>query len=154
MRVEQDPDGRRSARALRCAPQRGSSGFSIAVGSRAAHPTVMPKPKPPRTTHMTARVRRAVQHYTEELGPGFVTGAADDDPSGIATYSQSGAQFGYGLLWTMLLTYPLMAAVQLIIAHIGRVTGAGLAKNFTRFFPKPLVTLLTAVLLGPNFFNV
>ena len=64
-----------------------------------------------------------------DLGPGIVTGAADDDPSGIATYSQAGAQFGYGLLWTMLLTYPLMAAVQLVSAHIGRVTGNGLAQE-------------------------
>ena len=71
-----------------------------------------------------------------ELGPGLITGAADDDPSGIATYSQAGAQFGYGLLWTMLLTYPLMSAVQLVSAHIGRVTGAGLASNLVRSFPE------------------
>jgi Mn2+/Fe2+ NRAMP family transporter len=58
----------------------------------------------------------------EQLGPGLVTGAADDDPSGIATYSQAGAQFGYSLLWTLLLTYPLMSAIQLVSAHIGRVT--------------------------------
>lgn len=64
----------------------------------------------------------------EQLGPGLITGAADDDPSGIATYSQAGAQFGYGLLWTMVFTYPLMCAVQLVSAHIGRVTGCGLAK--------------------------
>jgi NRAMP (natural resistance-associated macrophage protein)-like metal ion transporter len=100
------------------------------------------------------RLGRGADQLVDELGPGVVTGAADDDPSGIATYSQAGAQFGYGLLWTMLLTYPLMAAVQLVSAHIGRVTGAGLAKNFTRFFPKPVVTLLVGVLLIANIFNI
>lgn len=90
----------------------------------------------------------------EALGPGVITGAADDDPSGIATYSQAGAQFGYGLLWTMLLTYPLMAAVQLVSAHVGRVTGAGLAKNFIRSFPRPVVTALVSALLAANVFNI
>ena len=61
--------------------------------------------------------------WLAKLGPGLVTGAADDDPSGIATYSQAGAQFGYGLLWTLVFTYPLMVAIQLISARIGRVTG-------------------------------
>ncbi|MDY7523632.1 divalent metal cation transporter [Sphingomonas sp. 10B4] len=61
----------------------------------------------------------------KQLGPGLVTGAADDDPSGIATYSQAGAHFGFGLLWTLVLTYPLMCAVQLVSAHIGRVNGHG-----------------------------
>jgi Mn2+/Fe2+ NRAMP family transporter len=63
------------------------------------------------------------------LGPGLVTGAADDDPSGIATYSQVGAQFGLSMLWVMVLSYPLMAAIQGISAWIGRVTGAGLSRN-------------------------
>ena len=90
----------------------------------------------------------------EELGPGIITGAADDDPSGIATYSQAGAQFGYGLLWTLILTYPLMSAVQLISAHIGRVTGAGLAKNLRAAFPGWLVTTLVAILLVANIFNI
>ncbi len=73
--------------------------------------------------------RASVIALFDQLGPGLVTGAADDDPSGIATYSQAGAQFGFHLLWTMVLTYPLMTAVQLISAHIGRVTGCGLAEN-------------------------
>ncbi len=103
-----------------------------------------------RAAQLTKRAVRSA----EELGPGIVTGAADDDPSGIATYSQAGAQFGYGLLWTMLLTYPLMAAVQLVSAHIGRVTGAGLAKNFVRCFPRPVVTVLVSVLLAANIFNI
>jgi Mn2+/Fe2+ NRAMP family transporter len=100
------------------------------------------------------RLKRTIDESAEELGPGIVTGAADDDPSGIATYSQAGAQFGYGLLWTMLLTYPLMAAVQLVSAHIGRVTGAGLAKNFTSAFPRSVVTLLVTILLAANVFNI
>ena len=66
------------------------------------------------------------------LGPGLITGASDDDPSGIATYSQAGAAFGYGLLWTMILTLPLMAAIQEISARIGRITGHGIAGNIRR----------------------
>ena len=90
----------------------------------------------------------------DELGPGIITGAADDDPSGIATYSQAGAQFGYGLLWTMLLTYPLMAAVQLVSAHVGRVTGTGLSKTFADHFPRGLVTTLVIILLVANTINI
>lgn len=89
-----------------------------------------------------------------QLGPGLVTGAADDDPSGIATYSQAGAQFGFGLLWTMLLTYPLMSAVQLISAHIGRVTGKGLASNMGALLPRWLVTGLVALLFLANTINI
>jgi Mn2+ and Fe2+ transporters of the NRAMP family len=70
----------------------------------------------------------------DALGPGLITGASDDDPSGIATYSQAGAQFGYSLGWTLLLTYPLMAAIQLISARIGRVTGRGIAGNIRRYY--------------------
>ena len=80
------------------------------------------------------RLGRKLSDPIEELGPGVITGAADDDPSGIATYSQAGAQFGYGLLWTQLLSYPLMVAVQLVSAHVGRVTGAGLAKTLPAIF--------------------
>ncbi|WP_242098709.1 divalent metal cation transporter [Sphingomonas sp. CROZ-RG-20F-R02-07] len=90
----------------------------------------------------------------EQLGPGLVTGAADDDPSGIATYSQAGAQFGFGLLWTMILTYPLMTAVQLASAHIGRVTGCGLAKNMGDLLWRPLVTGLVVLLFVANTINI
>jgi NRAMP (natural resistance-associated macrophage protein)-like metal ion transporter len=90
----------------------------------------------------------------EELGPGVVTGAADDDPSGIATYSQAGAQFGYGLLWTQLLSYPLMVAIQLVSAHIGRVTGSGLAKNLIEVLPRPIVLFLVGILLVANIINL
>lgn len=90
----------------------------------------------------------------EQLGPGLVTGAADDDPSGIATYSQAGAQFGFGLLWTMVLTYPLMTAVQLVSAHIGRVTGCGLAKNMGELLWRPFVTALVVLLFAANTINI
>lgn len=89
-----------------------------------------------------------------QLGPGLVTGAADDDPSGIATYSQAGAQFGFALLWTMLLTYPLMTAVQLVSARIGRVTGKGLAQNMGEMLPGWLVTALVALLFAANTINI
>ncbi len=89
-----------------------------------------------------------------QLGPGLITGAADDDPSGIATYSQAGAQSGFGLLWTLVLTFPLMAAIQLISAHIGRVTGKGLAANMAKVMPRWLVTTLVALLFLANTINV
>jgi NRAMP (natural resistance-associated macrophage protein)-like metal ion transporter len=90
----------------------------------------------------------------EQLGPGLVTGAADDDPSGIATYSQAGAQFGFGLLWTMVLTYPLMSAIQLVSAHIGRVTGCGLAKNLGEVLPRWFVNTLVGLLFVTNTINI
>jgi len=90
----------------------------------------------------------------KKLGPGLITGAADDDPSGIATYSQAGAQFGFNLLWTMLLTFPLMAAIQMISALIGRVTGRGLAHNMGRVMPRGMVTVLVALLFTANTINV
>lgn len=99
-----------------------------------------------------ARVRSVA--LFEQLGPGLVTGAADDDPSGIATYSQAGAQFGFGLLWTMVLTYPLMSAVQLVSANIGRVTGCGLAKNMGDMLWRPFVTFLVALLFIANTINI
>src|SRR6202171_6532024 len=88
------------------------------------------------------------------LGPGLVTGAADDDPSGIATYSQAGAQFGFGLLWTMFLTTPFMIAIQLVSAHIGRVTGKGIAANAKQFYPLPLVLVPIALLVVANTINI
>ena len=77
--------------------------------------------------------------FFRKLRPGLVTGASDDDPSGIGTYSQVGAQFGYGLLWTMVLSYPLMVAIQEISARIGRVTGVGIAANLLKNYAKPLL---------------
>ncbi|MBC7662248.1 MAG: divalent metal cation transporter, partial [Caulobacter sp.] len=89
-----------------------------------------------------------------KLGPGLITGAADDDPSGIATYSQAGAQFGFNTLWTLLFTFPLMVAIQVISAKIGRVTGHGLATNIRRHFPAPLLYMLVALLLVANTINI
>jgi NRAMP (natural resistance-associated macrophage protein)-like metal ion transporter len=88
------------------------------------------------------------------LGPGLVTGAADDDPSGIATYSQAGAQFGYGLLWTVFLTTPFMIAIQLVSGQIGRVTGKGLAANVMELAPRWLVLALVFLLVAANTFNI
>ncbi len=88
------------------------------------------------------------------LGPGLVTGAADDDPSGIATYSQAGAQFGYGLLWTVFITTPFMIAIQLVSAHIGRVTGKGIAANAKQFYPLPLVLIPVGLLVVANTINI
>jgi Mn2+/Fe2+ NRAMP family transporter len=107
-----------------------------------------------RRTSQIEHFRRRVVGSLEELGPGLITGAADDDPSGIATYSQAGAQFGYGLMWTMVLCYPLMSAVQLVSAHTGRVTGAGLANNLSSTFPKKFVGLLIGILLVANIINI
>ena len=88
------------------------------------------------------------------MGPGLITGASDDDPSGIATYSQAGAQFGYQLGWTLLLTYPLMCAIQQISAEIGRVTGRGLAGNLRRHYPRSLLYELVALLIIANAINI
>lgn len=88
------------------------------------------------------------------LGPGLITGAADDDPSGIATYSQAGAQFGLNMLWTVVLTYPLMVAIQSISARIGRVTGHGLSTNLARVFPGWAVMSLVALLFIGNAINI
>jgi NRAMP (natural resistance-associated macrophage protein)-like metal ion transporter len=88
------------------------------------------------------------------FGPGIVTGAADDDPSGIATYSQAGAQFGFGLAWTMFLTTPFMIAIQAISARIGSTTGAGLIGNARRIYPPWLVAVLVLLLLVANVINI
>ncbi|MEP6657393.1 MAG: divalent metal cation transporter, partial [Betaproteobacteria bacterium] len=89
-----------------------------------------------------------------QLGPGLITGAADDDPSGIATYSQAGAQFGYQLGWTVVLTYPLMVGIQMVSARMGRVTGHGLADNIRRNFPPVVLYAIVAMLLVANTINI
>ena len=88
------------------------------------------------------------------LGPGLITGASDDDPSGIATYSQAGAQFGYAMCWVMLFCYPLMAAIQEISARIGRVTGHGIAGNIREHYSPWLLRAIVALLLGANIANL
>ncbi|HQS12508.1 MAG: iron transporter [Sphingomonadales bacterium 35-56-22] len=92
--------------------------------------------------------------FLSRLGPGLVTGAADDDPSGIGTHSQIGAQFGYGLSWTFLFSFPLMVAIQEVAAEIGRVTGAGIARNMRRHYPRPLLVLMVGLLLIANIVNL
>ena len=95
-----------------------------------------------------------LRRIARSLGPGVTTGAADDDPSGIATYSIAGAQLGTSLLWTAWLTWPLMAAVQMLCARIGMVTGMGLAGALRAKFPRWVVALLSLALLGANTFNI
>jgi NRAMP (natural resistance-associated macrophage protein)-like metal ion transporter len=97
---------------------------------------------------------RWIQALLQSLGPGIITGAADDDPSGIATYSIAGAQLGTKLLWTALLTWPLMAAVQMMCARIGKVTGQGLAANLKLRFPKWLLVAVVIALLIANTINI
>src|SRR5262250_779794 len=91
--------------------------------------------------------RRALRRLWSALGPGLITGAADDDPSGIATYSQAGAQFGYAFTWTMFLTLPFMAAIQIVSACIGWETKKGLTANIGAQLPKPIVYLLVSLLV-------
>ncbi|ENZ83401.1 MULTISPECIES: divalent metal cation transporter [Caulobacter] len=98
--------------------------------------------------------RKPLAPRLRRLGPGLITGAADDDPSGIATYSQAGAQFGLNMLWTVVLTYPLMVAVQSISARIGRVTGHGLSTNLGKILPRWLVTALVGLLFFANTINI
>ncbi len=90
----------------------------------------------------------------KQLGPGLITGAADDDPSGIATYSQAGAQFGFNMLWTVLFTYPLMVATQMISARLGCITGRGLAANVRAAFPRPVLFGIVGLLLIANTINI
>jgi len=116
------------------------------------------KPEPGRSASSVSdqekKTASPVRQWLAKLGPGVVTGASDDDPSGIATYSQVGAQFGYGLLWTMLLSYPLMAAIQEICARIGRVTGGGLAANLRKSYPQPLLYAVLILMSAANVFNL
>src|SRR4051794_15838993 len=101
-----------------------------------------------------AKAKHPVRRFLAALGPGVITGAADDDPSGIATYSIAGAQFGTAFLWTALLTWPLMAVVQMTCARIGMVTGKGLARVLRDRFPRWLLILVALSLLAANSLNV
>ena len=94
------------------------------------------------------------QSLWSQLGPGLITGAADDDPSGIATYSQAGAKFGYGILWTAFFTFPLMVGIQTVSARIGRITGDGLAANIRRHYPPWLLYGIVTLLLVANTINI
>ncbi len=97
---------------------------------------------------------RVKEHPLARVGPGLITGVADDDPSGIATYSQAGAQFGFNMLWTMPLCFPLMAAIQTMCADIGRVTGKGLAANIKASFPRGVLRGVVLLLLVANTLNI
>jgi len=97
---------------------------------------------------------RLKEHPLSRVGPGLITGVADDDPSGIATYSQAGAQFGLNMLWTMPLAFPLMAAIQSMCALIGRVTGKGLAANIKATFPPIVLQGVILLLLLANTLNI
>lgn len=100
------------------------------------------------------RWRRILRHPLSQLGPGVITGVADDDPSGIATYSQAGAQYGFDMLWTMPLAYPLMSAVQVMCGRLGRVTGKGLSANIKTTFSPGLLRALVLLLLIANMLNI
>src|SRR5579859_6380632 len=114
------------------------------------------------TSILPARARNALRlawkrialHPLAHVGPGLITGVADDDPSGIATYSQAGAQFGLNMLWTMPLAFPLMAAIQSMCARIGRVTGKGLAANIKETFPPYILQGVVFLLLVANTLNI
>lgn len=95
-----------------------------------------------------------LRRILRSMGPGLITGAADDDPSGIATYSQAGAGFGLGMLWTVVLTFPFMAATQMVSARIGHVTGKGLTANIRQVFPVPITLLVVGLLLLANLLNI
>lgn len=103
---------------------------------------------------VTQRQMKRAKKYWQSLGPGLTTGAADDDPSGIATYSQTGAKYGFQLLWLAAVTFPLMAVVQEMCARIGLVTGRGLAANIRRFFPNWVLYTCTILLLIANTLNI
>ena len=99
-------------------------------------------------------VASSLRRMFGRLGPGLIAGASDDDPSGIGTYSQAGAQLGFGIGWTMLFTYPLMAAIQEISARVGRTTGRGIAGNLRRHYPNWLVQTIVALLFIANTINI
>jgi NRAMP (natural resistance-associated macrophage protein)-like metal ion transporter len=99
-------------------------------------------------------VTQTAKEFVRRLGPGLITGAADDDPSGIATYSQAGSQFRFALVWTLLITTPLMIGIQMLSARIGWVTGEGLAANINKLFPRWLTTTLVGLLVVANTINI
>lgn len=107
------------------------------------------------TANPTASAKPSVKTiFLQKLGPGLITGAADDDPSGIATYSQVGAMFGYSMMWLMLFSLPLMIAIQEVCARIGRVTGMGIAANMRKHYPASLMYMIVSLLCLANIFNL
>lgn len=108
----------------------------------------------PKTEGRSPIVGPSKPRLLEVLGPGLITGASDDDPSGIATYSQAGAQFGYSITWTMLFTYPLMSVIQEISGRIGRTTGVGIAGNIRKHYPDWLLQTIVGLLFLANTINI
>ena len=96
----------------------------------------------------------SIKRFWKRLGPGLITGAADDEPSAIATYSIAGAKFGYRFLWTALFTLPFMIAIQEMSARIGRISNLGLAGNIKRFYPRWIMFLIALLIVGANTINI
>jgi NRAMP (natural resistance-associated macrophage protein)-like metal ion transporter len=118
------------------------------------NPLIRAETAAPPANRLEALLRRLREHPLSRVGPGLITGVADDDPSGIATYSQAGAQFGLNMLWTMPIAFPLMAAIQLMCARIGRVTGKGLAANIKDAFSPAVLRIVVILLLVANVLNI
>lgn len=97
---------------------------------------------------------KSLKLYLKKLGPGLITGASDDDPSGIVTYSQAGSQFGLTTLWTAFLTFPLMVGIQEMCARLGLVTGKGLAQNIKEFYPKIFLYITVGLTVPAIIFNI
>src|ERR1700755_956788 len=136
----------------------GAPGFVVAVAgigmAQHGHPPHRKYGKLQETPAAKSREPCSLKQFIKSLGPGLITGASDDDPSGIGTYSQAGAQLGYGIGWTMLLTFPLMAAVQEISARAGRGPGHGLSGNVCRHYPSWLLSGVVALLFIANTINI
>src|SRR5712692_10192363 len=126
----------------------------VLVHARRWYHGIMGRPVMLTTPETDRHSHNPLMRYFKLLGPGLVTGASDDDPSGITTYSVAGASLGYGMLWTAVATFPLMAGVQLICARIGLVTGRGLAGAVRQHYPRPFLYLACALLLVANVFNI
>jgi NRAMP (natural resistance-associated macrophage protein)-like metal ion transporter len=133
-----------------------SCGVQNVDTQKLAAPSVATDAQPPAKLRplRASSPRERVRATLHALGPGLVSGAADDDPSGIATYTQAGAQYGYGLVWTTLVTTPLMIGIQMAAAQVGRVTGAGLAANLRRHYSRPLIWTLVGLLVFANTVNI
>src|SRR3954464_9953101 len=136
-------------------PRREPNAIRLVDPGMAHHPKPEhPAHKPDDATAPKPRQPFSFGRLIKSLGPGLMTGASDDDPSGIGTYSQAGAQLGYGIGWTMLLTFPLMAAIQEISARVGRVTGHGISGNVCRHYPGWLVSIVVTLLCIANTINI
>ena len=119
-----------------------------------SYDTIIPEGDHPLSDQPKDERRSGLKKIFGVLGPGLITGASDDDPSGVGTYAQAGAQTGYGFLWVALITYPMMVAVQLMCARIGQVSGKGLATSIKQYYPKSILYPIILLLIAANTFNV